>query len=112
MPPPSRAKTEISEPPKASPIRSSTADSGLLSSHLGEDPVVAGDAEQAEADDEQARHRAGAERDPERGLTPSRAASAVRTFERTATFMPMKPAAAESTAPIRNPIAVPQPSSL
>ena len=31
-----------------------------------EDPVVAGDAEQAEADDEQARHRAGAERDLER----------------------------------------------
>ncbi len=31
MPPPSRAKTEISEPPNASPIRSSTADSGELS---------------------------------------------------------------------------------
>ncbi len=46
------------------------------------------------------------------GAIPSRAASAVRTFERTATFIPMKPAAAESTAPIRNPIAVPQPSSL
>ena len=46
------------------------------------------------------------------GLTPWRAASAVLTFERTATFMPMKPAAPESTAPIRNPIAVPQPSSL
>ena len=37
------------------------------------------------------------------GLSRSRAASAVRTFERTATFMPMKPAAAESTAPIRKP---------
>ena len=46
------------------------------------------------------------------GLRPLLAASAVRTFERTATFMPMKPAAAESTAPIRNPTAVPQPSSL
>ena len=32
MPPPRRAKTEMSEPPKASPIRSSTADSGELSS--------------------------------------------------------------------------------
>ena len=32
---------------------------------VGEHPVVAGDAEQAEADDEQARHRAGAERDVE-----------------------------------------------
>jgi hypothetical protein len=39
------------------------------------------------------------------------AASAVRTFERTATFMPMNPAAAESTAPIRKPIAVAQPRS-
>jgi len=29
------------------------------------------------------------------GLSPSRAASAVREFERTATFMPMKPAAAD-----------------
>ena len=67
MPPPSRAKTEISEPPKARPIRSSTAESGLLPSPLGEDAVVAGDAEQAEADDEQARHRAGAEGDVERG---------------------------------------------
>ena len=66
MPPPRRAKTEMSEPPNASPIRSSTADSGELSRTVGEDPVVPGDAEQAEADDEQARHRAGAERDLER----------------------------------------------
>ena len=54
MPPPSRAKTEISEPPKASPTRSSIADFGVLSNQLGEDAVVAGDAEQAEA-----RRRAG-----------------------------------------------------
>jgi hypothetical protein len=46
------------------------------------------------------------------GCSPSRAASAVRTFERTATFMPMKPAAPEKIAPIRKPIAGPQPSSL
>jgi hypothetical protein len=39
------------------------------------------------------------------------AASAVRTFERTATFIPMNPAAAESTAPIRKPKAVDQPRS-
>ena len=39
-------------------------------------------------------------------------ASAVRTLERTATFIPMKPAAAESAAPIRKPIAVPHPSLL
>ena len=66
MPPPSRAKTEMSEPPNASPIRSSTAESGVLLEPAGEDPVVAGDPEQAEADDEQAGHRAGAERDAER----------------------------------------------
>ncbi len=46
------------------------------------------------------------------GFNPWRAASAVRTFARTATFIPMKPAAAESTAPTRKPMAVPQPSLL
>ena len=38
------------------------------------------------------------------------AACAVRTLARTETFMPMKPAAPESTAPIRKPIATSQPS--
>ena len=37
---------------------------------VGEDPVVARDAEQAEADDEHSRHRAGAERDVERRREP------------------------------------------
>ncbi len=45
------------------------------------------------------------------GLSPLLAASAVRTFDRTATFMPMNPAAADRMAPIAKPIAVPQPSS-
>jgi hypothetical protein len=45
------------------------------------------------------------------GASPSFAACAVRVFDRTATFMPMKPAAADRTAPIRNPNAVPQPRS-
>ena len=44
------------------------------------------------------------------GFRPFLAASAVRAFERTATFMPMNPAAAERAAPIRKPNAVPQPS--
>ena len=48
-------------------MRSSTADSGLLPEPAGEDPVVTGDTEQAEPDDEQAGHRAGAEGDLERG---------------------------------------------
>ena len=77
----------------------------------GEDPVVARDAEEAEADDEETRDRAGREGDRSAGATPRFAASAVRTFALTATFMPMKPAAAESTAPIRKPKAVPQPRS-
>ena len=46
------------------------------------------------------------------GFMPRLAASAVRTLERTATFMPMKPVSAESTAPIRNPKATLQPRSL
>ena len=37
------------------------------------------------------------------------AAWAVRTLARTETFMPMKPAAPESTAPIRKPIATSEP---
>jgi hypothetical protein len=44
------------------------------------------------------------------GFSPCFAASAVLTFERTATFIPMNPAVAERIAPIRKPIAVPQPS--
>ena len=43
--------------------------------------------------------------------TPVFAPSATRVFARTATFMPMNPAAAENTAPIRKPNAVPQPRS-
>ena len=79
----------------------------------GEHPVVAGDAEEAEADDEQAGDRAGAEGDVQRRAR-ARCAPPRRCgqFERTATFMPMKPAAAERTAPIRKPNAVPQPSLL
>ncbi len=42
-------------------------------------------------------------------LRPSLAACAVRTFERTETFMPMKPAAPERMAPMAKPIAVGQP---
>ena len=45
------------------------------------------------------------------GFMPDLAASAVRTFERTATFIPMKPVSAERTAPIMNPIATFQPRS-
>ena len=39
------------------------------------------------------------------GGTPPRAASATRALARTERFIPMKPAAPESTPPITNPIA-------
>ena len=39
------------------------------------------------------------------------AACAVRTLARTETFMPMKPATPDSTAPIRKPMPTSQPSS-
>ena len=39
------------------------------------------------------------------GPMPPRAASATRALARTDTFMPMKPAAAEASPPIRKPIA-------
>ena len=51
-------------------MRSSTADSGRVPDPVGEHPVVAGDAEEAETDDEESRHRAGTERDLERRLQP------------------------------------------
>ena len=65
MPPPSRAKTEISEPPKPRPISASTASlSVVVGEH--EDAEVAGDAEQRQADDQQAGDRAALEGDVER----------------------------------------------
>ena len=44
--------------------------------------------------------------------TPPRADSATRAFERTETFMPMKPAAAENVPPITKPIAVSMSSAI
>ncbi len=89
MPPPRRAKTEISEPPKRE------ADERAHGVALGDaagaqGAVVAGDAEQAEADDEDAGDGAALEGDVE-GLARGRVrpASATRALARTATFMPM-----------------------
>ena len=66
MPPPSRAKTEISEPPKPRPMSASTACFGGAVEDGGQQAVVAGDAQQAEAHDEQAGDRAAAERGVQR----------------------------------------------
>ena len=65
MPPPSRAKTEISEPPKPRPISASIASLSLVAGQ-DQDAEVAGDAEQREADDEQAGDRAALEGGVER----------------------------------------------
>ena len=68
------------------------------------------DREQARAHHHEAGHRAALERELERaaeaGLAPPRA---TRTFARTDTFMPMKPAAALASAPTRKPNAYHQP---
>ena len=85
MPPPRRAKIEISEPPNARPTSACSASL----SPLPQQREVAGDAEQAEADDEHAGDGAAAERDRSAGFRPTLAACAVRTLARTETFMPM-----------------------
>ena len=89
MPPPSRAKTEISEPPKPRPISASTAVFGAVVEDRGEHAVVAGDADQRQADDEQAGDAPPRKATRSAGGTPPRAASATRVLERTETFMPM-----------------------
>ncbi len=68
MPPPRRAKTEIREPPKARPTRSLIAESDEWFEPVGEHPVVAGDAEEPQPDDEEPRDRACPEGDVERRL--------------------------------------------
>jgi hypothetical protein len=85
MPPPSRAKIEISEEPKARP----TSGSMHVISHRAalpadQDGVEAGDAEQAEADDQHAGDGAAAEGHVQRRRSGRCvAASAVRTLART-----------------------------
>ena len=66
MPPPRRAKTEISEPPKPRPMSASTASLVSTSKPDGEDAVVARHAEQGEAGDEHPGDGAAAEGDVER----------------------------------------------
>ncbi len=72
MPPPRRAKTEMSEPPKERPTSARTASFSEVPPGA-QRAVVAGDAEQAEPDDEDARHGAALEGHVE-GLREARAA--------------------------------------
>ena len=68
MPPPSRAKIEISEPPKPSATMASSTGRRSSPSHVAaEHEVIAGDAQQAEADHQHAGDRAGAEGDIQAG---------------------------------------------
>jgi hypothetical protein len=88
MPPPSRAKIEISEPPNARPTSACSA-SQLAASAAGA-RLVARDAEKAQADDEQPVIGAALERNCSAGFRAAAPPLArVRTFERTETFMPM-----------------------
>ena len=66
MPPPKRAKIEISEPPKARPTSDRSAASGVAPRKCEHGEIVAGDAEQPQADHQHAGDRAAAERDLER----------------------------------------------
>ena len=69
-------------------------------------PVEHRDREQREAGDQHAGDRAGAEGEGQAVLQAGlRAAAAVRTFERTEMFMPMKPATPERIAPSTKPAA-------
>ena len=110
MPPPSRAKTEISEPPNARPTSALVASRSLspFSMRMPKYPPTPSRPRPTTRMPVTVPPLKATE---SAGFMPDLAASAVRTFERTATFIPMKPVSAESTAPIMNPIATFHPRS-
>ena len=71
MPPPKRAKIEISEPPNARPTRA-LQDVFARRAHGVEDEVVTGHAEQAQAHDQHPGDGAAAERQRQRGVEAQR----------------------------------------
>ena len=77
-----------------------------------EDRVVAGDAEEAEADDEEAGDRAGAEGDVQRGLEPAAGRLGGAGVRAHGDVHADEAGRGRERAPIRKPIAVPQPSLL
>ncbi len=105
MPPPSRAKTLMRLDPKARPISGRT--SSAVSPRIRKYPATDSRPRPTTSSPVTAPPRKAM---PSAGPRPRLAASAVRTLARTETFMPMKPAAAEATAPIRKPIAASHPS--
>jgi hypothetical protein len=110
MPPPRRAKIEISEEPKAKPIsgfsRSASFLSGVrlpLPTRNQKKPATPSRPRPTTSIPVMAPPRKATS---SAGPMPRVAACAVRTLARTETFMPMKPQAPESTAPMMKPTAV------
>ena len=109
MPPPSRAKIEISDEPKAKPISGlSSVASGwsvglLLASRNQVNAATPNRPRPTTSMPVMAPPRKATS---SAGPMPRVAACAVRTLARTDTFMPMKPQAPDSTAPMTKPTAV------
>ena len=106
MPPPSRAKIEISDEPKASPS------SGLSTTAVGALPLPLRNRKNSPTPSRPRPTTSMPVMAPPLNATssagpmPRVAACAVRTLARTETFMPMKPQAPDSTAPTTKPSAV------
>ena len=107
MPPPSRAKIDTSDAPSANAVRPITT--GRLSAARPAGPVryqkntaIASSAKPATSIPVIAPARNASVRPC---CSPVIAAAAVRTLERTDTFMPMKPATLDNTAPMTKPTA-------
>ena len=110
MPPPRRAKIEISEEPKARPIKGLSSLARLSSAprlpspnRNQKNPVTPSRPSPTTSMPVMAPPRNATS---SAGPMPRVAAWAVRTLALTEMFMPMKPQAPESTAPIRKPTAV------
>src|SRR3989338_4719057 len=103
IPPPSRAKTEISEPPNPSPTSA-----GILSETF-QSPATLNNPSPTTKNPVTA-PPLNANRKADR--TPARAAEAVRTFARTAVVIPTYPASAEATAPSKKPPATMRPKNM
>ncbi|EKD79651.1 MAG: hypothetical protein ACD_41C00018G0002 [uncultured bacterium] len=98
IPPPTRAKTEIKLPPKLKPISASISPPDNQVNPATPSRPRPTTNNPVTAPPWTPTFMAAA--------IPCRAASAVRTFARTATFIPIYPAQAEKTAPTKNPSAM------
>ena len=117
MPPPKRAKIEISEAPKASPINGLIKSCRWVSSPVA--PAVRYQKNPVTPNRPRPTTSMPVIAPPLKAtfnasFMPLVAACAVRTLARTDTFMPMKPQAPDNTAPRKKPIAVetPRPTAM